>query len=103
MIDFKSAVAKAGVDAARSLTMDLYDSAIEHGWHPDIARHLSINFDGQHLRVNYPDHVKSHIENLEYGTETQRPTAVIRKFKNRSADIDRVTEQALSKHMGGKL
>jgi hypothetical protein len=103
MIDFKSAVAKAGVDTARSLTMDLHASAIEHGWHPDIARHLSVNFDGKNLHVNYPDHVKSHIENLEYGTETQRPTAVIRKFKNKTENIENTAAALLSHHMGGKL
>jgi hypothetical protein len=103
MIKYQHALTKAGVEAARSLTMDLQQSATDHGWHPDIVKHLSVSYNGSHLNIHYPDEIKSQVHNLEYGTETSAPSAVLRKFKSRSRHIDNTAVTAFSKHMGGKL
>lgn len=103
MIDFKEASVKAGTSAANSLTQHLRGLAAKQGWHPRLANSLSVNFDGKGFKVSYPDEVRDDVHRLEYGTETTRPTAVIRKFKNRQAHIDNTFVSHLNQHMGGKL
>ena len=103
MINFKEAVFKAGVDASRSLTLNLRNMAAEHGWHPDLVKNLHVLFDGSDLKIHYPDSLKNHIHDLEYGTEHTRPTAVLRKFKNESSHVGNTLLSHFDKHMGGKL
>ena len=103
MKDYQKIGTRAGVDAARSLTYDLRSSAIEHGWHPDIANRLHVYYDGDAMRIHVPKDLATEVHKLEYGTETERPTAVFRKFNNRQNVINTAVMKALGRHLGGKL
>jgi hypothetical protein len=94
---------QAAAETARSMTYDLRNSAIEHGWHPEVANNLFIVHDGSQFKVHVPDAYKKTVHELEYGTETQRPTAVLRKFNNRPESMDKAFMKSISRLTKGKL
>jgi len=94
---------QAVAEAARSMTYDLRNSAIEHGWHPDIANSIHITHNGSEFKVHVPKKHKQTVHELEYGTETQRPTAVLRKFNNRPEYMEKAFLKSLSRLTKGKL
>ena len=94
---------QAAAEAARSMTFDIRKSALDHGWHPEVANSLFITHDGSSFRVHVPDQHKRTVHELEYGTETQRPTAVIRKFNNRPEFMEKALLKSLSRITKGKL
>lgn len=71
---------------ARRLTSGLRRSAYQHGWSPEVTRNLSVNYDGKGFGVSVPDEYRDQMMDFEYGNESRRPTAVIRKFKNHNID-----------------
>lgn len=103
MKDYQKAGIRAGVEAARSLTYDLRSSAADHGWHPDIVSSIHVYYDGNAMKIHVPKHLTTEVHKLEYGTETQRPTAVMRKFNNRQHVINNTIVKALGRQLGGKL
>ena len=75
-------VAKAKQDTARFMTRQLRQHAAENGWDEDIIANMHvIHENGKFTTSIHPDHVERAM-NLEYGTETERPRAAIRKFLN---------------------
>jgi hypothetical protein len=94
---------QAAAEAARSMTYDLRNSALDHGWHPEVANSLYIVHDGSEFKVHVPKKHKQTVHELEYGTETQRPTAVLRKFNNRPEYMEKALLKSLSRLTKGKL
>lgn len=71
---------------AKRLTAGLRRSAYQSGWTPEVTRNLSVKHDGKGFDVSIPDEYKEKAMDHEYGNESSRPTAVIRKFKNHNMD-----------------
>jgi hypothetical protein len=94
---------QATAEAARSMTYDLRNSAIEHGWHPDIANSLHITHTGSEFKIHVPKKYRSIVHELEYGTEKTPPTAVFRKFNNRPGYMEKAFMKSISRLTGGKL
>lgn len=63
-----------------SLTTELRKDAISSGWPANLANYLSVIVSGDSLLVQYDDSVAEQIEDLEYGTGSQSPKPVMRKF-----------------------
>jgi hypothetical protein len=78
--------AEVAAELVEELNADLKDSATNAGWPSRIVSSLSVKkLDGS-IYIDYPSVVSNEILDLEYGTETTQPSAVMRKFKNRNAD-----------------
>lgn len=87
--------AKVADELISELNADLQDSAVKHGWPQDVASSLSIKNDNGNISIDYPDSMSNIINDLEYGTGTSYPTAVMRKFKWRNeAKITQLTIDA---------
>lgn len=75
---------EAAARTARSMTYDLRKLASEHGWDQDVVNSMRILYSDSGFKVHVPKQYASRAHILEYGDETNAPTAVIRKFNNRS-------------------
>jgi hypothetical protein len=88
------------------LKENLYSFALSAGWPVDIVDALDISYDGGILHITCPEDIAEQVEDLEYGSETTSPNAVLRPFAERSdkyiADIvggksiDYIFEQKVS-------
>jgi hypothetical protein len=78
----------------------LRNEALAHGWPEDIVRHLAVHHKDGQFSVHAHDTHRKEVLDLEYGTPTQRPTAVIRKFNNRQSDAQNFLMLRFNKHMG---
>jgi len=86
------------------LTEQLQSSATTAGWPEEIVYSLSIRFDGENLRVHYPEKLASQIEDLEYGKIFGLPNPAIRPFISRSkAYIENVTAEAFLNDFASQL
>lgn len=65
------------------LSGELRSSAASAGWPANIAQFMTVEMKNNSIEITYPDEFRDVIHELEYGTETRRPTAVIRRFMNR--------------------
>jgi hypothetical protein len=97
----KEAIQKSTGDVASSLTTKLRESALEHGWDRDVVANLHVvhnngSFD-VHVHPDYKDRAFVH----EYGNESVRPTAVIRKFSNQKGVIHGELLQHVTKNYRG--
>ena len=66
--------------AAERLTPELKNTALMSGWPPYIVEQLTVKESDGELYVDYPQELSSQIEDLEYGTQTATPNAVLRPF-----------------------
>jgi len=96
-----TALEKAAHNAASYMTVDLRNRAIEAGWHSDVANNLNVTFDGKNFNSHvHPDYAERAFEH-EFGTETKRGTAVMRKFASNHADGERAFSLNFHNHMRG--
>lgn len=76
------ATQKAKQDTAQYMTAQLRQHAIQNGWDADVANTLQVAHEnGKFVAKVHPDYADRAFVH-EYGTETVRPTATIRKFMN---------------------
>lgn len=103
MKSLKDAAAKAALDTAQFVTNSVRSSAQEHGWDAEVTSNTNILFNGEKFNVEvHPDHYDQAM-NLEYGTELIRPTAVLRKYDNKSEEAEDFFVEALYKAVGMRL
>lgn len=65
------------------LTISLRRSAAASGWPKELVNQLSVNLVKGKVIIDYPEDSKHEIDKWEYGTQSRRPTAVLRKFATR--------------------
>lgn len=82
--------------AAKELTLELRDLAVEAGWPADVATSLSVVLINGSLNIDYPEALDQRIQDLEYGNFKTPPKSVMRKFMYR-------TEQVTSNILGGEV
>lgn len=69
--------------AAQTATQRLRAHAASHGWPSHLAGALRVVHEDGAMRIDYPPHLAQDIEDLEYGTQSASPSAVLRTFGNR--------------------
>lgn len=92
-ISFKRTVTAA----ARELTHVLRKTASENGWTDTALRGIRIHHDGKEFKLHTSESAKHEVWSHEYGTETSRPTATIRRFLN---DENRMSEILYRHYVG---
>ena len=76
---------KAANDTASFMTHQLRQSALQHGWDRDVVENTSVEYGGNKFTIKvHPDYSARAFVH-EYGSETQRPTAVFRKYVNNTS------------------
>lgn len=76
----------AAAITASKLTAGIRRSAQDSGWAPHVANSLSVVYQDGKFDVSIPEEHADEAWKYEYGSETRRPTAVLRKYKHANAD-----------------
>jgi len=97
----KDSLAKATVDTTRFMSAHLRIEARKSGWPDDVVRHLSVHHNDGEFTVHSHDDHRNTVMDLEYGTPSQRPTAAIRRFNNRTAASEKFLLSRTSKYLKG--
>ena len=93
------ATQKAKQDTARVLTSQLRQHALNSGWHPEVVDHIAVtNKGGKFTADIHPDYAARAFTH-EYGNETTRPTATIRKFLNNPRNINTAAMAVINHHL----
>jgi hypothetical protein len=69
------------------LTRDLRSDARAAGWPKKVCNSLSVVIDGTTISAAYPTQFTSEVEDLEYGSKSQRPNPVIRTFIAKHSEL----------------
>lgn len=83
------------------MTFDVRRSARDHGWSPEEASSLRVRHTDGTFQVHIEGTHSDKAHEREYGTETQRPTAVARKYGNNPGRAAEIFTQRFNKHLGG--
>lgn len=76
----------AAAITASKLTAGIRRTATESGWAPHVANSLSVVYQEGKFDVSVPPEHEDEAWKSEYGSETRRPTAVLRKYQHGNAD-----------------
>jgi hypothetical protein len=71
---------KALVQAAERLTPQFRQAALDAGWPSELVMQMTVEEQDGDLYINYPPNIAGQVDDLEYGTPTTPPNAVIRIF-----------------------
>jgi hypothetical protein len=83
--DEANVVAQEAVDEMLPVLKEsLRSFALSAGWPIDVVDALDISYDGGILHIVCPEEILEAVEDLEYGTETSSPNAVLRPFALRA-------------------
>ena len=98
MKKFLDAAHAAAGDTARFMTGQLRHHALNHGWDADVVANTHVVFEDNkfstHIHPDYVDRAFVH----EFGNESNRPTAVIRKFLNNDATSKQAFMISMNNH-----
>jgi hypothetical protein len=95
-------IQKASHDTAQFIEGQIRQSALDHGWDKKVVDNTHVRFQDNKFSVYVHDKYVGNALTHEYGNETSRPTAVIRKYDNNPTGAGANFIQNLEKHMGGK-
>lgn len=99
---YLDAIHKATDDMAEHMSGQLRLAAIKDGWEPEVANGLSISVQNGEPHYSLGTTHKDRAFVHEFGNETQRPKATVRKFLNNSTDATAVFAASAIKHSKGK-
>lgn len=80
---------------------EIRQSALSHGWDQNVVNNLHVRYHNNKFNVYVHDKFVSDALTHEYGDETARPTAVLRKYNNNPGTAADTFIKSLGKHMGG--
>lgn len=101
MKNILDALHKATQDTAKFMTADIRRSARQHGWAPHEVNSLKVSYQDKAFTISAEGENASDAWVKEFGSEIQRPTAVIRKYSNNPGKAADVFMKRLNKHAGG--
>ena len=93
---------KAAHDTAQFVEGQIREKALAHGWDKKVVENTHVRFQDNKFNVYVHDKYVGAALTHEYGDETSRPTAVIRKYDNNPTGAGANFIQNLGKHMGTK-
>lgn len=95
-----SAINEAAKQTSRYMTGQIRKEAKASGWPRHIAANMGVVYDDNRFQVHVHDRHFEEAQTLEYGTETQRPTAAIRRASNRTKEADQFFTSTLRSIVG---
>ena len=96
-------VRKAAYEASSLLTSNVQSMAAQSNWDEDVTNSTQVMFDGSGYQVAVNSDLKSRAMDLEYGTPSRRPTAVLRKSSNRTQEIEEMIIKSVERELGVNL
>jgi hypothetical protein len=97
---FKSALHQASHETTRLMSAQLRTEAKASGWPHHVVRNMGVTYGPNGFEAHVHDAHKAEAEDLEYGTPSQRPTAAVRRFANRTKEAEDFLVGRMSKMLG---
>lgn len=72
-----------------------------HGWDKSVVNNLHVRYEDNKFNVYVHDKLMDKAFVHEYGNETTRPTAVLRKYGNNPTGAGSAFIKSLGEYMGG--
>lgn len=95
-----SAIEQAAKQTSRYMTGQIRKEAKASGWPRHVAANMGVVYENKSFQVHVHDRHFEEAQTLEYGTETQRPTAAIRRSVNRTSEADQFFTSTLRSIVG---
>ena len=86
--------------ASLSLTEDLRQELLAAGYSASAAESVVIIFDGEKFDYDFDGDGANEAQTLEFGNESRKPLAVIRKFCSNTNNFESRVEDALRPYLG---
>ena len=81
----------------------LREYLMSSGWPFEAAMSVLLSYSGETLSYDFEGPAAEAAQTLEFGNESQRPTAAVRKFLNKSEIIEKVYLRNLEDELGDIL
>jgi hypothetical protein len=100
--NYIAAVHDAANATSDFLTSQIHVEAHNSGW-DKLATAAQVTYSKGRFEINVPEEHEKGIADLEYGTETTRPSAVLRRVGNRTQDAEKFLLGHVSQSLKGVL
>lgn len=100
-VDWKTALKAAGTETAQFMTSQVREDLLSEGLDSRMVKRVHFRFAGNKFELKMPDKVKKAVDTLEYGSSNTPPSAVLRKFANRTQEAEKLFTQRVAAYMAG--
>lgn len=96
----RKAISNASIDAAVFMTHQVRQTAVQHGWDPEVVAGLRVEHSGDKFSVKAHPDVADRAFVHEFGDEATLPTAAVRKYANQIGNTGTFLAKSISYHYG---
>jgi hypothetical protein len=100
-VNWKIALKAAGAETAQLMTSQLREEMLSSGWDSRLVAKIRVRFFNNKFEVKIPSKMKNMVSTLEYGSSDTPPSAVLRKFANRTQEAEKFLSQRAVAYMAG--
>lgn len=100
MTDQVALVNKASKEAAVLITTDIQNYLVNAGWSAEAAYSVQITYDASGFGFKFDGSGADKASVLEYGSESERPTAAVRRYLSQSDKPNDILMKRLESHLG---
>lgn len=99
--DWKTALKAAGSETAQFMTSQIREDLLSEGLSSRMVARVNFRFVNNKFELKMPPKVDKAVKDLEYGSSTKPPSAVLRKFANRTQEAEKFLSQRAVAYMAG--
>jgi hypothetical protein len=99
--DWKTSLKAAGTETAQFMTSQVREELLAGGLDSRMVAKVRFRFFNNKFELKMPPKVKKAVETLEYGSSDKPPSAVLRKFANRTQEAEKLLTQRVAAYMAG--
>jgi hypothetical protein len=97
--DWKTALKAAGTETAQFMTSQVREDLLAEGLDSRMVAKVRDSFLNNKFELKMPPKVDKAIKELEFGSSTKPPSAVLRKFANRTQEAEKFLSQRAVAYM----
>jgi hypothetical protein len=99
--DWKTSLKAAGAETAQFMTSQVREDLLAEGLDSRMVAKVRYRFLNNKFELIMPQKVKKAVSDLEYGSSSTPPSAVLRKFANRTQEAEKFLSQRAVAYMAG--
>ena len=100
-VDWKTALKAAGAETAQFMTSQIREDLLAEGLDSRMVAKVRYRFFNNKFEIKMPKKVDKAVKELEFGSSTKPPSAVLRKFENRTQEAEKFLSQRAVAYMAG--
>ena len=99
--NWKTALQAAGTETAQFMTSQVRNDLLAEGLDSRMVARVRYRFFNNKFEIKMPPKVDKAVKELEFGSSTKPPSAVLRKFANRTQEAEKLFTQRVAVYMAG--